>query len=153
MKISLKIGDKAPDIVAIDQDGKALKLADYKGKKVILFFYPKANTPGCTAEACNLSENYSLLIEKGFAIIGVSADDIKKQKSFSEKFNFPYPLIPDTDKKVVKDYGVWGVKSMYGREYEGIYRTTYIISENGKIEKIFEKVKTKDHTAQILSEY
>ena len=150
---TLKPGDKAPDIKATDHDGKIVNLDDYKGSKVILFFYPKANTPGCTAEACNLRDNYSELNDKGFKIIGVSADDIKKQKNFAEKFDFPYPLIPDTDKKVINDYGVWGPKKFKGKSYEGILRTTFIIDEKGKIEKIFTSVKTKEHTEQILSEY
>jgi peroxiredoxin Q/BCP len=120
---------------------------------VILFFYPKASTPGCTAEACDLGENYDGLVKKGFKVIGVSADDVSKQKKFSDKYSFPYPLIPDVDKKVIADYGVWGPKKLYGREYEGIYRTTFIISEQGKIENIFEKVNTKEHTQQILNEY
>ena len=151
--MKLNIGDKAPDIRAIDQYGKSLKLSDYSGSKVILFFYPKASTPGCTAEACNLGENYDELLNKGFKIIGVSADSIERQKKFSDKYNFPYPLIPDVDKKVINDYGVWGPKKLYGREYEGIYRTTFVISEDGLIEKIFDKVKTKEHTQQILKEY
>ncbi len=149
----LKVGDPAPDINARDENGNPVKLSDYKGSKVILFFYPKANTPGCTAEACNLRDNYAELTERGFRIIGVSADSEKAQKNFSGKFSFPYPLIPDTDKKVIRDYGVWGKKSMYGREYEGINRTTFVISEDGKIEQVFAKVKTKEHTAQILSQY
>ena len=146
-------GAKAPAIQAKDQFGNDLKLEDYLGSKIILFFYPKANTPGCTAEACNLSDHYTELTKKGFKIIGVSADDEKKQKKFSDKFNFPYPLIPDTDKKVIMDYGIWGPKKLYGREYDGIHRTTYVISEDGHIEKIFKKVKTKEHTEQILKEY
>jgi len=149
----LKIGDKAPAINSIDQDGNKLSLEDYKGKKVILFFYPKANTPGCTAESCNLRDNYELLLEKGFAVIGVSADNEKRQQGFKEKHSLPYPLIPDTEKKVLNDYGVWGLKKFMGREYDGIHRMTFVISENGLIEKIFEKVKTKDHAAQILEEY
>jgi peroxiredoxin Q/BCP len=151
--MKLNIGDKAPDIVATDQSGNELKLSDYSGEKVILFFYPKASTPGCTAEACNLGENYSELEKQGFKVIGVSADNESRQKKFSDKYNFPYPLIPDVGKKVINDYGVWGPKKLYGREYEGIYRTTFIISEDAKIEKIFEKVKTKEHTQQILNEY
>ncbi len=149
----LNVGDVAPDIVARDQDGNDLKLSDYKGSKVILFFYPKANTPGCTAEACNLRDHYTALLNKGFKIIGVSADNEKGQKNFAEKFEFPYPLIPDTEKKVIKDYRVWGKKKMYGKEYEGINRTTYIISEEGKIEKVFEKVNTKSHAEQIFEAY
>ncbi len=151
--MKFNIGDKAPDIIASDQNGNDLKLSDYAGKKVILFFYPKASTPGCTAEACNLGENYDDLVQKGFKVIGVSADSIERQKKFSDKYSFPYPLIPDVDKKVINDYGVWGPKKLYGREYEGIYRTTFVISEDRKIEKIFEKVKTKEHTLQILNEY
>ncbi len=149
----LKEGDKAPEIKAKDQNGNDIKLSDYKGSKVILFFYPKANTPGCTAEACNLRDYYAELTDQGFKIIGVSADSEKSQKNFSEKYNFPYPLIPDTEKKVINDYGVWGKKKMYGREYEGINRTTYVISENGTIEKVFDKVKTKTHAEQILESY
>ncbi|NOX48776.1 MAG: thioredoxin-dependent thiol peroxidase [Chlorobi bacterium] len=149
----LKIGDKAPAIESIDQDGNKLSLEDYKGKKTILFFYPKANTPGCTAESCNLRDNYELLLEKGFAVIGASADNEKKQQGFKEKHGLPYRLIPDTGKKVLNDYGVWGRKKFMGREYDGIHRMTFVISEDGLIEKIFEKVKTKDHAAQILEEY
>jgi peroxiredoxin Q/BCP len=149
----LKIGDKAPDINSVDQDGNVLKLKDLAGSKIILFFYPKANTPGCTAEACNLRDHYSELLEKGFKIIGVSADDEKKQKSFIDKQNLPFPLIPDTDKKVITDYDVWGPKKFMGREYEGILRTTFVISEEGAIEKIFTKVKTKEHAEQILDSY
>lgn len=149
----LKIGDKAPDIIAKDQHGNPVVLNEFLGKKVILFFYPKAMTPGCTMEAKNLAENQQKLLENGFIIIGVSADDEKKQLNFCRKNDLDYPLIPDTDKKVINDYGVWGIKKMYGREYEGIYRTTFIINEKGEIEKIFEKVKTKEHTAQILDSY
>ncbi|MCB0804194.1 MAG: thioredoxin-dependent thiol peroxidase [Bacteroidales bacterium] len=150
---TLTEGAKAPDIQAKDHEGNPVKLSDYKGRKVILFFYPKANTPGCTAEACNLRDNYKELSEKGFKIIGVSADDEKKQKNFAEKFNFPYPLIPDTDKKVINDYGVWGPKKFMGKTYDGIHRTTFVISEEGNIEKIFTQVKTKEHAEQILNEY
>ncbi|HPE54753.1 MAG TPA: thioredoxin-dependent thiol peroxidase [Bacteroidales bacterium] len=149
----LKVGDIAPKIVAKDQDGNDVRLGEFAGKKVILFFYPKANTPGCTAEACNLRDYYKELSDKGFKIIGVSADNEKSQKNFSDKFSFPYPLIPDTEKKVIKDYGVWGLKKMYGKEYEGILRTTYVISEEGKIERVFDKVKTKTHAEQILEDY
>lgn len=149
----LSIGDKAPDIVAKDQDGNDVKLSDFAGSKIILFFYPKANTPGCTAEACNLRDHYSELETKGFKVIGVSADSEQKQKNFSDKFEFPYPLIPDTDKKVINDYGVWGLKKMYGKAYEGILRTTYVISEDRVIEKVFAKVKTKTHAEQILEDY
>ncbi|OQX78234.1 MAG: thioredoxin-dependent thiol peroxidase [Bacteroidetes bacterium 4484_249] len=151
--IKLIKGDKAPEINAVDQDGNSVKLSDFKGSKLILFFYPKANTPGCTAEACNLRDNYSELLNKGFKIIGVSADDEKRQKNFAVKHNLPFPLIPDVDKKIINDYGVWGPKKFMGREYDGIHRTTFIISEDGKIEMVFTKVKTKVHTEQILEIY
>jgi thioredoxin-dependent peroxiredoxin len=150
--IGIKIGDKAPSFIAKDQDGNRIDLAEFKGKKVILFFYPKADTPGCTAEACNLRDHYEELTKKGFEIIGVSADDEKKQKKFSEKYNFPYPLIPDTEKLIINAYGVWGPKKFMGKSYEGINRTTFIISKDGKIEKIITAVKTGDHAAQILDE-
>jgi peroxiredoxin Q/BCP len=151
--MKLKVGHKAPSINSIDQNGEKVSLDDYKGHKVILYFYPKDNTPGCTAEACNLRDNHDDLIEKGFRILGVSADSLESHKKFSDKYRLPFPLIPDTDKKILKDYGVWGLKKFMGREYEGIHRTTFIISEEGKIEKIISKVKTKDHTDQILAEY
>jgi peroxiredoxin Q/BCP len=149
----IKPGQTAPSINAVDQNGKEIKLSDYKGNKVILFFYPKADTPGCTAEACNLRDNYQELLKHGFKIIGVSADDEKKQLKFGEKYNLPFPLIPDTDKKIIQDYDVWGPKKFMGREYEGINRTTFVIDEKGNIEKVFTKVKTKDHARQILNEY
>jgi peroxiredoxin Q/BCP len=151
--IKLKIGDKVPDIQAVDQDGKKLRFNDFRGSKLILFFYPKANTPGCTAEACNLRDNYGDLLKKGFKIVGVSADNAKQQKSFIEKQNLPFPLIPDVEKQVINAFGVWGPKKFMGKQYDGIHRTTFIISEQGKIEKIFTKVKTKEHTEQILDEY
>lgn len=150
---TLKVGDQAPDIIAKDQYGKDLRLLDFRGEKVILFFYPKASTPGCTAEACNLSDHYSELSDKGFKIIGVSADSEERQLKFSNKYSFPYPLIPDTEKKVINSYGVWGPKKLYGRLYDGIHRYTFIIDEGGVIEHIISKVKTKEHTEQILSLY
>lgn len=149
---NLKTGDKAPLIEAIDSKGNKFNLESYKGKKVILYFYPKDNTPGCTAEACNLRDNYSILLKKGFNIIGVSADSEKSHENFINKYELPFTLIPDKEKKVIKDYGVWGEKKMYGKTYEGILRKTFIISEDGIIEKIFDKVNTKDHTNQILNE-
>jgi len=149
--MKLKIGDKAPAIIAEDQFGKKVSLDDYKGFKVILYFYPKDNTPGCTAEACNLRDNYDDLLEKGYKILGVSADNLKSHQKFTEKYHLPFPLIPDTEKKIVKEYGVWGLKKFMGREYEGINRTTFIISEDGKIEDIITKVNTKDHSDQILA--
>jgi thioredoxin-dependent peroxiredoxin len=152
MNMKLNVGDKAPVIQAEDQFGKTINLEDYKGSKVILYFYPKDNTPGCTAEACNLRDNYQLLMEKGYKIIGVSADSASSHQKFTGKYQLPFPLIPDTDKEIVKSYGVWGKKKFMGREYDGIHRMTFIISEEGDILKIFDKVKTKDHTAQILAE-
>lgn len=148
--VTLKTGDPAPDFKAIDQDGNEIKLSSYKGKKVILYFYPKADTPGCTAEACNLRDNYNNLLDKGYEIIGVSADSQEKQKKFAEKFKLPFTLIPDEDKSILKAYGTWGLKKMYGKEFEGILRTTYVIDESGKIERIIKKVETNDHAKQIL---
>lgn len=150
--MKLKEGDKAPEFEAIDQKGKKIALKDLSGSKVILFFYPKDNTPGCTAEACNLRDNYDDLLEKGFKIIGVSADSQKSHQKFTEKFRLPFSLIPDTDKEIIKAYDVWGPKKFMGREYDGIHRTTFIISEEGNIEKVITKVKTKDHSDQILEE-
>lgn len=148
----LEEGAMAPEIKGKDQDGNSISLSDYKGKKVILYFYPKDNTPGCTAEACNLRDNYDALLQKGFAIIGVSADSAKSHQNFRLKHDLPFPLLVDEDKEVIKAYGAWGEKKMYGKTYEGILRTTYVIDEEGKIEKVFPKVKTKDHTKQILDE-
>lgn len=151
--IKLEVGDKVPDIQTVDQEGNEFSLSDFSGSKLILFFYPKANTPGCTAEACNLRDNCEDLLKKGFKIVGVSADNEKRQKSFIEKQNLPFPLIPDVDKKVINAFGVWGPKKFMGKQYNGIHRTTFILSEEGKIEKIFTKVNTKQHTEQILAEY
>lgn len=148
----LKPGDPAPEIEAADQDGNPVSLKKFRGSKVVLYFYPKDDTPGCTAEACNLRDNYKLLTGKGFKILGVSADDEVRHKKFIEKYTLPFPLIPDKEKKILKDYGVWGMKKNYGKEYEGILRTTFIISEEGRIEQIITKVDTKNHTAQILEE-
>jgi peroxiredoxin Q/BCP len=149
---TLKIGDEAPAFKAVDQDGNPISSDDFKGKKLILYFYPKDDTPGCTAEACNLRDNYDLLLKKGYKIIGVSADDDRSHKKFIKKYVLPFPLIPDKDKKILKAYGAWGKKKLYGREFDGILRTTYVISEKGLIEKIFTKVDTKNHTEQILGE-
>ena len=148
----LKPGDIAPEIEATDQDGRPVSLKNFRGSKVVLYFYPKDDTPGCTAEACNLRDNYALLMKKGYKIIGVSADDEKSHKKFIDKFALPFALIPDKGKKILKDYGAWGMKKNYGKEYEGIIRTTFIISEEGRIEKVITKVDTKNHTAQILGE-
>ena len=150
---TLKIGDKAPEINAKDQNGILISLKDFIGKKVIVYFYPKDDTPGCTAEACNLRDNYEQLIGKGFKIIGISADDEKKHQKFSDKYNLPFPLIPDTEKNIINAYGVWGPKKFMGRTFDGINRTTFVVSEDGKIEKIFSKVDTKNHTQQIFEEY
>jgi peroxiredoxin Q/BCP len=150
--MKLNVGDKAPAIVAMDQNGKMISLDDFKGNKVILYFYPKDDTPGCTAEACNLRDNYDSLLAKGFKIIGVSADSVKSHQKFTSKYNLPFPLIPDTDRKIINDYGVWGRKKFLGKEYDGIYRTTFIISKDGVIMKIFDKVDTQQHTDQILAE-
>ena len=150
---TLKIGNKAPEINAKDQNGILISLKDFIGKKVIVYFYPKDDTPGCTAEACNLRDNYEQLIGKGFKIIGISADDEKKHQKFSDKYHLPFPLIPDTEKKIINAYGVWGPKKFMGRTFDGINRITFVVSEDGKIEKIFSKVDTKNHTQQILEEY
>jgi thioredoxin-dependent peroxiredoxin len=146
----LNVGDPAPAIDSFDQNGKPFSLASLKGNKVILYFYPKDDTPGCTAEACNLRDNYQELKEKGFRIIGISPDDEKSHKKFSEKYVLPFTLIPDKTKTISMDYGAWGMKKLYGKEYEGLIRTTFIIDEQGRIEHIFNKVDTKNHTAQIL---
>jgi len=151
--IQLKEGSKAPLIDGIDQNGNQVKLTDFFGKKVVLYFYPKDNTPGCTRESCNLRDNYDLLLKKGFAIIGVSADSEKSHKGFAEKYSLPFPLIADTSKKILNDYGVWGEKKLYGKTYMGILRTTFIIDEKGIIEKIITKVNTADHTEQIFKMY
>ena len=148
--ITLQIGDAAPDFKALDESGNSISLADYKGKKLVLFFYPKASTPGCTVEACNLSDNYSRFTAQGYDVLGVSADSAKRQTNFKEKYGFPYPLLADEDKSVIKAFGVWGPKKFMGKDYEGIHRTTFVIDEAGVIEDIILKVKTKEHTAQIL---
>ena len=147
---SLKKGDKAPSFSALDQDGNSHKLADYAGKKLVVFFYPKANTPGCTAEACDLSNNYERFTSNNYAILGVSADSAKAQLKFKEKFNFPFPLLADEDKAVIQAFGVWGPKKFMGKEYDGIHRITFIIDENGIIADVISDVKTKDHASQIL---
>lgn len=147
---TLKIGDKAPLFAVKNQQGELVKLSDLNGKKVVLFFYPKASTPGCTAEACNLRDNYKDLTEQGFEVIGVSADSEKRQANFRDKNDLPYSLLADEDMAVIKAYGVWGPKKFMGREFDGIHRTTFVIDEKGIIENIISKVNTKDHAAQIL---
>lgn len=149
--MQLQIGSKAPDFEVNDQDGNSVKLSDFRGKKVVLYFYPKDNTPGCTAEACNLRDNYNELRKRGYEVLGVSKDSEKSHQKFIEKQNLPFRLLADIEKKVHDRYGTWVEKSMYGRKYMGTARKTFIIDENGNIKNIIEKVKTKDHTAQILN--
>jgi peroxiredoxin Q/BCP len=151
--IQLKEGLKAPGFTGIDQNGNRISLDDFAGKKLILYFYPKDNTPGCTAEACNLRDNYDTLLKKGYGIVGVSPDTEKSHKGFAGKYSLPFPLIADTTKKILNDYGVWGEKKMYGKSYFGVIRTTFIIDEKGIIEKIITKVDTAGHTEQIFSLY
>ena len=146
----LKIGDKVIDFSCKDASGKIINFSQYKGKKVVVFFYPKADTPGCTAEACSLRDNYKEISQLGYSILGVSADTEKKQKSFSDKFQLNFPLIADSEKEVINLFGVWGPKKFMGREYEGILRTTFIIDENAVIKKVIDKVKTKEHAEQVL---
>lgn len=147
---TLQIGDKAPDFSGFDQDGKFHQLEDYAGKKLVIFFYPKANTPGCTAEACNLRDNFERFTSQNYAILGVSADSAKAQAKFKDKFNFPFPLIADEEKEVLNAFGVFGPKKFMGRTFDGIHRTTFVIDENGVIIDIIKNVKTKEHTDQIL---
>lgn len=146
----LNEGEKAPSFSVEDQDGNLHTLEDYQGKKLVLFFYPKASTPGCTAEACNLRDNWKKLEAEGYALLGVSADSKKRQQNFKNKYDLPFPLLADESKEVIQAYGVWGPKKFMGKEYEGINRTTYIIDGEGKIDEVISKVKTKDHAAQIL---
>lgn len=146
----LQEGDKAPDFKGKDQDGNSIALQDYKDKKVILYFYPKDDTSGCTAQSCNLRDNYEALIAKGFVVLGVSADDEQSHQKFIKKYNLPFPLIADTDKKIINDYDVWGQKTIFGKTMDGINRTTFVISETGKIEKVVRDVDTANHTEQIL---
>ena len=147
---TLKVGDTVPAFSSKDQDGNTINLSDYSGKKLIVFFYPKANTPGCTVEACNLRDNYAELQVQGFELLGVSADSEKKQANFKNKFEFPFPLLADEDHTVINTFGVWGPKKFMGREYDGIHRMTFVVDGNGVVEKVIEKVKTKDHAAQLL---
>ncbi|MFY9244017.1 MAG: thioredoxin-dependent thiol peroxidase [Polaribacter sp.] len=147
---SLKIGDKAPQFEAKDNQGNTIKLSDYSGKKLVLFFYPKASTPGCTAEACDLRDNYQSFLAKGYDVLGVSADSAKRQQSFIDKYQLPFPLLADEDKAVIESFNVWGPKKFMGKEYDGIHRTTFVVNEKGIIEDVITKVKTKAHAAQIL---
>lgn len=147
---TLKAGDSVPAFTAMDQDGNAISTADFKGKKWVVFFYPRANTPGCTAEACNLRDHYADLQEAGYSLIGVSADSQKKQANFRDKYEFPFPLLADEDREVIEAFGVWGPKKFMGKEFDGIHRKTFIIDESGTVSRVIDKVKTKDHAAQIL---
>ena len=149
---TLKVGDKVPSFSAKDQDGNTIKLEDYAGKKLVLFFYPKASTPGCTMEACNLRDNYQTFLAQGYAILGVSADSAKRQQNFIDKNKLPFPLLADEDKKVISAFGVWGPKKFMGRDYDGIHRVTFVIDERGILDEVITKVKTKQHTEQILGE-
>lgn len=147
---TLKVGDKVPGFISKDQDGNIISLSDYTGKKLIVFFYPKASTPGCTAEACNLRDNYKELQSQGFELLGVSADSEKRQANFRNKYNFPFPLLADEDHTVINAFGVWGAKKFMGRKYDGIHRKTFVINEEGVVVKVIDKVKTKDHAAQLI---
>lgn len=148
--ITLKVGDLAPNFSAKDQDGNTHSLSDYKGKKLVIFFYPKANTPGCTAETCNLRDNFEYFTANNYALLGVSADNAKAQSNFKNKYEFQFPLLADEDKAVIQSFGVWGPKKFMGKEYDGIHRTTFIINENGVIDEVISQVKTKNHAEQIL---
>jgi len=146
----MKVGQKAPDFGVKDDSGKTVKLSDFKGKKVVLYFYPKDDTPGCTTEACNFRDGLDEIREKGAIVLGVSADSVDSHKKFKGKFDLNFPLLADTDRKVIEGYDVWKEKSMYGRKYMGIERTTYIIGKDGKITHIFPKVKVAEHAKEVL---
>jgi len=148
--MKLEIGKKAPEFKGVDQNGNVISMDDFKGNNLILYFYPKDNTPGCTAESCDLRDNYEMWLSKGYKVVGVSPDSQQSHLKFIAKFDLPFPLISDTEKVIIKAYGAWGLKKMYGKEYEGLIRTTFVINENGVIEYIFSKVKTKEHSKQIL---
>ncbi|UJF30933.1 thioredoxin-dependent thiol peroxidase [Kaistella sp. 97-N-M2] len=146
----LKVGDRLPEFESVNQDGETVKSGDFSGKKLVVFFYPKANTPGCTAEACDLNDNILVLKREGYQLLGVSADAVKAQKKFHEKFGFQYPLLADEDKEVIEKFGVWQLKKFMGREFMGILRTTFIFDENGICTRVIDKVKTKEAAAQIF---
>lgn len=146
----LKVGDKAPDFAIANQNGEIISLENFKGKNLILYFYPKDNTPGCTAEACDFRDNYAMLQKKGYEVVGVSVDSSKKHQNFIAKYSLPFTLLADMDKKMVIDYGVWGRKKMMGREYDGIHRTTFVINKKGVITKVITDVDTKNATSQLL---
>jgi len=151
MAVTLKEGDKAPVFTGIDQDGKKISLSDYKGKKLVLYFYSEAGSPTCTIESCNLRDNYALLKKKGFEILGVSPDSPAVQKKFETKYKLPFPLLADTDHEVLEKYGVWDQKKLFGREYMGVLRTTFVIDEKGVIRKIFSRPKNKAHAEEIMA--
>jgi peroxiredoxin Q/BCP len=148
----LKVGDKAVDFEGLAENGSMIKLSDFKGSKLVLYFYPKDMTPGCTAQACDLTDNYELLLKNNYKIVGVSADSIERHLKFKEKYSIPFTLIADEDHTILNKYGVWGPKKFMGREYDGIHRKTFIIDEDGIIERIIDKVKTKEHAKQILND-
>ncbi|WAC12099.1 thioredoxin-dependent thiol peroxidase [Dyadobacter pollutisoli] len=148
--MGLQVGDKAPAFTAKDQNGNEVKLSDFKGEKVILYFYPKDNTPTCTTQACNLRDNYHSLLKKGYKVLGVSADNEKSHLKFIKKFNLPFPLLADTEHAIIEAYGVWGEKTLFGRTYMGVLRTTFVIDKKGVIEEIIQKVESQRHSDQIL---
>jgi len=147
----LKEGDKAPAFIGLDQDGNKISLADYKGKKLVVYFYPEDDTPTCTVQACNLRDNYSLLKKEGFEIIGISPDNVKKHKKFETKYKLPFTLIADEGNKIIDMYGVWGEKQMFGHKYMGVFRTTFLVDEKGKIRKIIKRPKNKNHAEEIIT--
>ncbi len=147
---NLSKGEKAPDFSGLNQNGETISLSNFRGKKLIIYFYPKDNTPGCTAESCNLNDNYQMWLSKGYEVLGISPDSVASHKKFAAKFKFGFNLIADPETKILQDYGVWGEKSMYGKKYMGVLRTTFVVNENGIIEEIFDKVDTKNHTDQII---
>ncbi|WP_372774370.1 thioredoxin-dependent thiol peroxidase [Mangrovibacterium sp.] len=147
----LNKGDQAPDFNGLNQNGETISLQYFKGKKVIIYFYPKDNTPGCTAESCNLNDSYDYWLSQGFEVVGVSPDGVESHKKFADKYGFKFNLIADTEHKILDAYGVWGEKNMYGKKYMGVLRTTYVIDENGTIAEVFGKVKTKEHTNQLMT--
>lgn len=150
MATHLKEGNKAPAFTGIDQDGNKISLGNFKGQKVVLFFYPEDDTPTCTIQACNLRDNYALLKKNGFKVIGISPDDVKSHKKFEEKFNLPFTLLADPGHKIIDKYGVWGEKKLYGREYMGLHRTTFVINEKGIMSKIFLRPRNKAHAEEII---
>ena len=150
MATHLQVGAKAPAFTGVDQDGKKVSLSDFKGQKVVLYFYPEDDTPTCTVQACNLRDNYSLLTKNGFKVIGISPDDVKSHQKFREKFSLPFTLIADPEHKIIDKYGVWGLKNLYGREYMGLFRTTFVIDEKGIISKIFLRPNSKEHAQEII---